>query len=145
MRTVAVLQRVGDRAGITLSLFCAAHCALLAWALTTMPLVWFSQKLWGLPLAWFARLELGLAAGAVVFALLGLGLGWQRHRHAGPGVVGAAGVLLVSTVLVMEVHAMRWVGPGLVMGGGMLLVAAHLWNVVKLAALRRAPGRARTS
>jgi hypothetical protein len=138
MRITGLLQRIGDHAGITVSLFCGIHCVVLAWALTTMPLVWFSQRLWGLPLAWYARLELGLVIGAAVFAVLGLGLGWRGHRHPGPGLLGSAGVLLLSTVWVIEWHATRWVGPGLVMAGGLLLVGAHLWNAAKVAAVRRA-------
>lgn len=101
-----------------------------------MPLVWFSQRLWGLPLAWYARLELGLALLAAVSAAVGLGLGWLRHRHLGPGLLGVAGVMLLSTVLVVEWHAARWLGPGLVLGGGAVLVAAHVWNALKVAAHR---------
>lgn len=137
MRVTALLQRIGDHAGITVSLLCGIHCVVLAWALTTMPLVWFSQRLWGLPLAWYGRLELALALAAALFAVVGLGLGWRRHRHPGPGLLGSAGVMLLSTVLVIEWHATRWLGPGLVMAGGVLLVSAHLWNAANVAALRK--------
>lgn len=143
MQVAALLQRIGDRAGITVSLLCGIHCAVLAWALTAMPLVWFSQRLWGIPLVWYARLELALVILAALFAAVGLGLGWLRHRGYGPGVLGLVGIVLLSTVLVIEWHASRWLGPGLVLGGGLLLVVAHVWNATKVAALRVSLERAR--
>jgi len=143
MRVTAVLQRIGDRAGMAVSLACGVHCVVLAWALTAMPVVWFSQRLWGVPLAWYARLELGLLIAAVVFAVVGLGLGWRRHRHVGPALLAVAGLALLSTVLVIEWHATRWLGPGLVLGGGVLMVVAHLWNALKVAAGRAGSAPAR--
>lgn len=123
-------RRLWDQAGIATALACGLHCIGLAWVLTTMPAVWFSQRLWGIPLAWFGTFERVLLAASLAFALLGLGLGLMRHRHPGPLLLGIVGLCLLATVLVIDWHAMRWVGPGLVMAGGLLLACAHGWNLL---------------
>jgi hypothetical protein len=124
----SILQKSSDLAGVAASLLCGVHCVAMAWVLTTTPLVWFTQRLWGIPLSWFSRLELGLAAASLVFALAGLGLGWWRHRHPGPPALGALGLALIATLVVIEWHTARILGPAMVLLGGLLLASAHVWN-----------------
>lgn len=126
----SIWHRLPDHFGIAAALACGVHCMAFAWALTTMPLVWFSQRLWGIPLPWFGTFERVLLAASLAFALLGLGSGLVRHRHPGPLLLGVVGLCLLATVLVIDWHSLRWIGPGLVMGGGVLLAGAHGWNLV---------------
>lgn len=119
----------GDIAGMTTSLLCGIHCVVLAWAVTTMPLVWFTRRLWGVSLPVWGRIELGLAMASLSLALVVLGSGWIRHRRVWPLALGVPGAVLVSTVFVLPVHVQPLTGPLLVLAGGVLLVLAHGLNL----------------
>lgn len=118
-----------DHAGVVTSLLCGIHCVALAWAVTTTPLVWFSQRLWGVPLPVWARIETGLAWGSLSLAGLALALGWWRHRRLWPLLPALPGAALVASVFHLQFHSRPLLGPGLVLAGGVLLVVAHVLNL----------------
>ena len=126
-RVAAQLSRA-DRVGMTASLLCAIHCALLPLAIALLPSLGIA--------AWLGD---GFEEGFVVFASL-LGLvtvvgGYRRHR-----VVRALGLLVPGLailwfgVLYPPLHHSLWPHAVAMTLGGSLVGLAHLANL-KLTAI----------
>ncbi len=107
-----------DRAGLYLSGLCALHCILGIVLVSVLGLgagVLLAPEI--------HRIGLGLA---VFIGLFALGVGFLRHRHIGPAVLGGIGLCLMAGGL--------FVGHGLneailTIAGVGLVAAAHLWNL----------------
>jgi len=110
-----------DRAGMIVSGACAVHCTLL-------PLVAAALPLFGLGALLDGRVEWTLLGVTAVIGLAGHIRAFRRdHRHVAPGLIFAAGFLLVcATRLLFEGH---WAGPITAGAGGLLAAASHWANL----------------
>jgi len=116
-----------DLWGAGISLACGLHCVGITAALVAMPALWLRGELLGLPLTWWRIAEFALAATAIAVALWALILGWRRHRHPAPAVLGAVGMVLICSGLGLPM-ASPLRASTLVLVGGLVLVGAHLLN-----------------
>ncbi|RPD40350.1 MerC domain-containing protein [Chitinophaga barathri] len=109
-----------DALGISASLACAVHCALLPLLITALPLL-------GLEILENDRLEYGLLAVSFVVGYTALFRGYSRHhRHIWPLVwftLGFAG-LLVGHFLAPEGFE-----PAIITTGALLIIVAHMLNL----------------
>lgn len=118
-----------DPLGAFASVACGVHCLAMGMVLTASPVVWFTQRLWGLPLSTWATLEWVLAGISSLLALAAFGLGWRHHRRILPALVGLSGLALLLGVLASRLHAeARWAGV-LMLLAGMLLALGHVLNL----------------
>ena len=110
-----------DRAGMIASSACAVHCTLL-------PLVAAALPLFGLRTLLDGRVEWMMLGVTALIGLAGHIRAFRRdHRHVAPGLIFAAGFLLVcATRLLFEGH---WAGPIPAGAGGLLAAASHWANV----------------
>jgi hypothetical protein len=84
-----------DWAGMTASIGCALHCALMPFAMSYLPT---------LGLSWLAdtTFHRWMAGACFLLAVMAFGHGWQCHRRVGPALTGILGVglLAVGSVVV---------------------------------------------
>lgn len=107
-----------DRAAIGLSALCIVHCVGTLVALTMV------ASLGGtLAQSWIHETGLGLA---VLLGAGALGLGFRAHRKIGPLLIGAAGLALMATALMVP-HG--WGEALLTIAGAGLLAFGHILNV----------------
>lgn len=117
-----------DRLGAGVSFGCGLHCVVLSLLLAFNPTLWFRLARHGEALRWLFWLEIGLAALAVMLALLAFTLGWQRHRHITPALLAIPGLVALLLGVVSGLHDLRFVGSGLALLGGVLMILAHWHN-----------------
>jgi hypothetical protein len=106
-----------DALGITTSLACAIHCALLPLFLTSLPI-------FGVEIIENTTLEIIMIAIAFVIGIYSLYHGWKKHHHSLiPIVVFSFGFFfLVTKVFFVEYE--RWLLIPAVAG----IIAAHILN-----------------
>lgn len=110
-----------DHAGMTASLLCAAHCALLPTLATLLPLV-------GLGFLANETTEWLLLAVAATLGLSSLCLGFRRHRSRRALVVLSAGLALLAGGHMLEHLELGEFGVALVVMGGVAVAVAHWVN-----------------
>jgi hypothetical protein len=107
-----------DTLGITTTIICAIHCALLPLVLTSLPV--FGQNLVN-NLA-FEYLMILLAAGIGIYSLTH---GFKRHHHAkGPIIVFSIGILMLLLKQVFHEHQLFFLIPGV-----LAIITAHVLNI----------------
>ncbi|WP_254514892.1 MerC domain-containing protein [Novosphingobium sp. G106] len=107
-----------DRVGVVLSGLCALHCVL---SIVLVSVLGLGGEILLTP----AIHEIGLAL-AIAVGVVTLGLGVLRHRQAGPLLIGAGGISLMSLALLVP-H-----GPKeamLTIAGVALVATAHIRNL----------------
>jgi hypothetical protein len=118
-----------DRLGVTASLACAIHCAVLTLALSLWPALWLRQRVAGVEVRWLLWLEWGLAAASIPLAGAAAWYGWRRHRLAVPPLLLAGGALLLAIGMFTRLHVVPGWGTLVVVAGGACLVAGHWSNL----------------
>ena len=118
-----------DRLGVSASLACAIHCAVLTLALSLWPALWLRQRVIGVEVRWLLWLEWGLAGASVALAAAAAWHGWRRHRLALPPLLLAGGMLLLAIGMFTRLHVVPGWGTLVVVGGGACLVAGHWSNL----------------
>ncbi|MBB6050205.1 MerC domain-containing protein [Armatimonas rosea] len=107
-----------DRLGLTASLACAAHCALMPLLVSALPL--FLQD---------ERLEWALVGSSAGLGISSLVRGYRRHQRRLALVVLALGLLLlVLGRLTEEAGGQGYRGVVLVVLGGLGVALAHFLN-----------------
>lgn len=119
-----------DYMGMIAALACAIHCAALTVIFTIYPTLWLKRKYWEMglwqKLMWLEWSLLGLSWIVLGLAML---IGWTRHRHIGPALVGLGSLLLMSTLILTPLHfSGRWTGFA-ALGAGILIALSHVWNL----------------
>jgi hypothetical protein len=106
-----------DALGITTSLACAIHCALLPMFLTSLPL-------FGVELIENTTLEITMIVIAFVIGFYSLYHGWKKHHHSfTPIIIFSVGfTFLVIKLFFVEYE--RWLLIPAVAG----IIAAHILN-----------------
>lgn len=110
-----------DRAGIALTTACAIHCMLLPLAAGVLPFL----GLWH-----FAdeRVEWLFVAATTLIGVVGHTRAFIRHhRHAGPGLLFAAGLGLVIVTRLRGGESL--LGPVALVAGGSFTAGAHWLNL----------------
>jgi len=103
---------------MTASTFCAIHCAVVPFALSTLPL-------WGLGFLAEEWVELSMIGVALVIGVWSLGLSWRKHRKAAALIIFIFGLGFIASG-----HAF---GHGstehlFLPAGGLLMALAHYLN-----------------
>lgn len=118
-----------DRFGVSASLACALHCAVLTVALSLSPALWMRQRIAGVEVRWLLWLEWGLAATSIALAVAAAWHGWRRHRRVGPPLLLALGLLLLVSGVFTRLHFVPYWGTAVVVAGGACLVVGHWRNL----------------
>ena len=106
-----------DLLGISASVLCAIHCALLPLLLVSLPVL-------GVNIIHNASFEYGMIVLAFVVGSLALLHGFRRHhRHPGPWLLFTAGLLLLVAKQVWHQYELR-ILPFAVL----LIIGAHVVN-----------------
>lgn len=107
-----------DTLGITTTIICAIHCAVLPLMLTSLPL--FGKDL--IDNQAFEYLMIILAAGIGLYSLTH---GFKKHHHArGPILVFAFGMLMLVLKQVFHDHQILFLIPGV-----LAIISAHIMNI----------------
>jgi hypothetical protein len=107
-----------DGAGVVLSGLCAVHCLLSILLVSVL-------GIGGEALLAPAIHEIGLVL-AIMVGVVTLGLGVLRHGQTGPMLIGACGIVLMATALVVG-HGLR--EAMLTICGVALVATAHIRNL----------------
>jgi hypothetical protein len=107
-----------DGAGVVLSGLCAVHCLLSILLVSVL-------GIGGEALLAPAIHEVGLVL-AIMVGVVTLGLGMLRHGQTGPMLIGACGIVLMATALVVG-HGLR--EAMLTICGVALVATAHIRNL----------------
>ena len=106
-----------DLLGISASLLCAIHCAILPLALASLPIL-------GVNIIHNASFEYGMIALAFVVGSLALLHGFRHHhRHAGPWLLFTAGLLLLVAKQIWHQYELRILPFAVI-----LIIGAHVVN-----------------
>lgn len=106
-----------DALGITTSLACAIHCALLPMVLTSLPL-------FGVNIIDNVSFEIFMILLATVIGAYSLYHGWKKHHHNGlPFVFFFAGIVLLFAKQVWHQYQYWFLVPAV-----LLIVSAHFFN-----------------
>lgn len=106
-----------DGLGITASVACAIHCAVLPLLFTSMPLL-------GVDIIHNKGFEYGMIALAFVIGAYALRHGYRKHHHSAvPVALLAAGFLFLILKEILPNHQTWMVIPALV-----FIVSAHYYN-----------------
>jgi hypothetical protein len=110
-----------DAVGTTASLACAIHCALTPVVATSLPT---------LGLGFFADegTEVALSILSTLLAVVGLGLGFRRHRSHRALALLPAGIALFALGRVADRSGWGRACMPCLVGGGVVLALAHLQN-----------------
>lgn len=110
-----------DAVGTAASLACAVHCALTPVVATSLPLL-------GLGFLADEGTEVALSILSALVAVVGLGLGFRRHRSHRALIFLPAGIALFVLGRVADGSGWGRACMPCLVGGGLLLAAAHLQN-----------------
>jgi hypothetical protein len=106
-----------DLLGISASILCAIHCAILPLALVSLPIL-------GVNIIHNASFEYGMIGLAFVVGSLALLHGFRHHhRHAGPWLLFTAGLLLLVAKQVWHQYELRILPFAVI-----LIIGAHVVN-----------------
>jgi hypothetical protein len=106
-----------DAIGVSASLACAIHCALLPLFLQTLPLFGFNI----IDNPWFELFMILLAAAIGLYSLYH---GWKRHHHKStPIILFSTGMLLLFGKQVWHQYQLWFLVPAVT-----LIVSAHYFN-----------------
>jgi len=112
-----------DRAGILVSSICLVQCIALTVVILAAPVV--SLGFFGSD--WFHRMLLLLILPISLAAFV---WGYRAHRHAGPVLAGALGVMLLLLAATLEYIGLHPLAASLLTSaGGLVLIAAHWRNL----------------
>lgn len=111
-----------DRAGVMLSGLCLLHCLAGLLAVSVLGL---GGELLLSPVWHRAGLVL-----AIVIAVIGLGLGAQRHGSRKPIIWGGTGIALMTAALLVDHGLLEAL---LTIAGVALVAFAHIWNLRRAA------------
>lgn len=117
--------RLLDRLGISASLLCAVHCAILPLAMTVLPLLGVGFLAHG----WF---EVAMVALSVVIGVLSLGRSYRIHKQLNPIFMMIAGaVILLFNLLGHSSHneTLEALHPFIALLGGVMIISAHRVNM----------------
>lgn len=107
-----------DTLGITTTIICAIHCAVLPLMLTSLPL--FGKNL--IDNLVFEYLMITLAAGIGLYSLTH---GFKKHHHTrGPILLFAFGILMLILKQVFHDHQIMFLIPGVI-----AIISAHVMNI----------------
>ncbi len=121
-RPGVLISAVLDRIGVSASLACAIHCALMPLLLSLLPLL-------GLSFLADERLEWALLGLSALFGIGSLCLGFREHRSRRALAILGAGVGLAAVGRILETrHMGPWGVPAVVIGG-VIIAGAHLLNL----------------
>ncbi|MGD8326573.1 MAG: MerC domain-containing protein [Sphingomonadales bacterium] len=118
MAAITRLQEMSDRLAVFLSGLCVAHCLIIPVALLLAPVL-------GLQLIEDAAAHQILFAVAVPVSIVGLGLGFRRHRRLTSLLMAALGLGLMYGGLLQTSLVFEEV---LTVAGVLLVAAAHIQN-----------------
>ena len=107
-----------DQVGMTASLICAVHCAIMPIVLTALPLI-------GLGFLAHAATEWTLIGLSLALGISSLCLGFRQHRRRRALIVLAVGFAMLAAGRIAEAHESGNLGVGLVVLGGLLVAGAH--------------------
>jgi len=108
-----------DNVGMTASILCAVHCALVPLLITSLPL--FGLGFLANP--WF---EWGMITLAVFVGFYAIGISYFRsHHRILPAVLLLGGFLLI---IIGHVYVKSWREAIIVPFGGLLIATAHFFN-----------------
>ncbi|MBC8139422.1 MAG: MerC domain-containing protein [Fibrella sp.] len=110
-----------DQVGMTASLICAVHCALMPMAVTLLPLV-------GLDFLAHESAEWMLLGLSLLIGCGSIWLGFREHRRRHALLVLAIGFALLVTGRIAEARDSELPGVFLVVLGGMAVAGAHFVN-----------------
>jgi hypothetical protein len=110
-----------DAVGTTASLACAVHCALTPVVATSLPLL-------GLGFLADEGTEVALSILSSLLAVVGLGLGFRRHRSHRALLLLPAGILLFVLGRVADGSGWGRACMPCLVGGGLMLAVAHVQN-----------------
>lgn len=106
-----------DLLGISASILCAIHCALLPLLLVSLPVL-------GVNIIHNATFEYGMIVLAFLVGSLALSHGFLRHhRHPGPWLLFTAGMLLLVAKQVWHQYELRFLPFAVI-----LIIGAHVLN-----------------
>ena len=111
-----------DQAGMTASLLCAVHCALMPLAITLLPLL-------GLSFLADSRMEWALVVLAAVLGTTSLTVGYRQHRSTNALRVLFAGLAILVAGRLFETYAVGQWAVGVVVAGGVIIAIAHSINL----------------
>ena len=117
--------RLLDRLGISASLLCAVHCAILPLAMTVLPLL-------GVGFLAHGGFEVAMVALSVVIGVLSLGRSYRIHRRLNPIFMMIAGaVILGFNLLGHSSHneTLEALHPFIALLGGIMIISAHRVNM----------------
>jgi len=120
---MARLQAFSDRLAVFLSGLCVLHCLFLPILLILAPVL-------GLNLVSDELVHSILFIIAIPVSLVGLGLGYRRHRHLGSAALAAMGLVLMYVALLQNSLFME---EALTIIGVSLVAFAHIQNRRRLA------------
>jgi hypothetical protein len=110
-----------DRAGMTASLLCAAHCALLPFVITLLPLV-------GLSFLTHESTELALLIVSGGLGASSLCLGYRTHGSRRALAALSVGFALMALGRFAEQNDLGFWGVAMVVLGGLTVTSAHWLN-----------------
>jgi hypothetical protein len=117
--------RLLDRLGISASLLCAVHCALLPLAMTVLPLL-------GIGFLAHGSFEIAMIALSITIGVLSLGRSYRIHRRLNPiFMMGAGAILLLFNLLSHQTHdhTLEALHPFIALLGGIMIISAHRVNM----------------
>ncbi len=122
IRSKAPSLAAADRIGMTGSLLCAIHCAL-------MPLLFALLPALGLGVLGSVDLDQGFAVFVALLAVATLSLGFRRHRAFHAWALLAPGLALLGLGSFTELHDHSGAHAVVMVCGGLLIAAAHFANL----------------
>lgn len=110
-----------DQVGMTASLACAVHCAVMPLVITVLPLL-------GLGFLATEPVEWALIGLSMLLGVSSLCLGFRKHRRGRAIYALAFGFAMLATGRIAEAHSDENAGTALVVLGGVTVAASHFLN-----------------
>lgn len=114
--------RKADRIGLTASLACAVHCAVLPLVVALLPAV-------GLKAGGWVDIDQAFVVFAALLGATTMTVGYRRHRAFRAWMLLAAGLVLVGLGSFTSLHSHNLGHAVLMMVGGCALAGAHFLNL----------------
>nr|WP_010133557.1 MerC domain-containing protein [Microbulbifer agarilyticus] len=115
------LQPTTDKAAISLSILCAAHCLLLPLLILLVPSI-ATLTIAG------EQFHQWMVAAVLPTSIFALAMGCKSHKQFRFAAMGVAGLALLLLALVLGEEAGELAEKGLTLAGATLLAIAHLQN-----------------